>query len=117
MVDEVEPAVLKERLSNGASVQIIDVRHPQHFELAHIPGAENVPFPQLIDRIDEVNFGEYVVCVCPHGESSLQAARLIESYEGFPADASVANLVDGLEAWDGDLVSEVDSDSHHEAPF
>lgn len=117
MVEEVTAAELEDWLAHGESVQMVDVRHPTHFERGHLPGAENVPITHLIDRIEDIPWGETVVCVCPHGESSLQAARLIESYEGFPEEATVANLVDGLDAWEGELVTEGDEGQPSEAPF
>jgi len=48
------------------------------------------------------------VTVCPHGEASVQAARLVGSYRG--VDGPVESLAGGLEAWDGPLERE-DSDA------
>ena len=98
MVDEIEPEELESRIENGDPPQIIDIRNNENFSQGHIPGAENVPFPDLTQRIEEHDWTDDVVVVCPIGESSLQAARLIESYEGF--DGDVANLKDGYRGWD-----------------
>lgn len=38
--------------------------------------SENVPFLKPADRINELDGAERVVTVCPHGEASVQAARL-----------------------------------------
>ena len=37
---------------------------------------------------------------CPHGESSLQAARLLEAYEETDDDTRVLNLADGYDGWE-----------------
>ena len=106
MVEDITPAELHERLADGDDVQVIDVRLPRSFERGHIPGSENVPFPRFARAVAEVEWGTDIVVVCPHGESSLQAARLLESYEGVPDDARVANLVGGLAAWEHELTAE-----------
>lgn len=101
MVDEIEPDELKRRIDEGDAPQIIDIRNPEHFGEGHIPGAENVPFPELTQSIESQDWSDDVVVVCPIGESSLQAARLIESYEGF--DGKVANLDGGYREWKYEL--------------
>lgn len=95
------PETLAARLDDD--VQVVDIRSPAEFERGHIPGAVNVPFADLPGRVASVEWAEEVVVACPLGESSRQAARLIESYEGLPEGATVANLTGGYEAWDGDL--------------
>lgn len=105
MVEEMSPAELKERLDEGADVQVVDIRQPDSFEEGHVPGATNLPIDRFAREIDDHEWGEEVVVVCPVGQSSRQAARLLESYEGVDEDARVANLSGGYEAWDYDLES------------
>ncbi|PSQ28265.1 rhodanese-like domain-containing protein [Halobacteriales archaeon SW_10_68_16] len=106
MVDEMDPEELEERLTRGADVQVIDIRGPDSFAEGHIPGATNVPLGRFAREIEDQEFGDEVVVACPLGESSLQAARLLESYEGVDEETRVANLAGGYEAWDGDLEGE-----------
>lgn len=103
MVEEISPAALHERLERDDDVQVIDIRPPFAFGQGHIPGAVNVPFDRFAREIDELEWTGDVVVACPQGESSLQAARLLESYEGVPDDARIANLAGGYLAWDYDL--------------
>jgi rhodanese-related sulfurtransferase len=103
MVEEMDPATLAEKLAHDEDVQVVDIRPERQFERGHIPGADNLPFPSLPQRVEAVDWDEEVVVACPKGESSRQAARLIESYEGLPADARVCNLTGGYREWDGDL--------------
>lgn len=101
MVDEIEPEELKRRIDEGDSPQIIDIRNAENFAEGHIPGAENVPFPKITQSIEDHNWTDDVVVACPIGQSSEQAARLIESYEGF--DGKVANLKGGYREWEYEL--------------
>jgi thiosulfate/3-mercaptopyruvate sulfurtransferase len=106
MVETMSASELRERLATGADLQVVDTRERTEYEAGHIPGAENLPVPELPDRIDERDWHDEVVLVCEKGISSLQAGRILESYEGVDDDATVANLEGGYEAWDGDLVAE-----------
>ena len=101
MVKQVSSEELKEKIDAGEDVQIVDIRNPQNFAQGHIPGSENVPFVQLTTSIDSYDWREDIVVVCPIGESSEQAARLIESYEG--VDEEVGNLENGITNWEFDL--------------
>lgn len=99
--DEITPAELDDLLESGEEVRIVDIRSPAAFGRGAIPGSENVPFGELPRRVEALAGAERVVTVCPHGEASLQAARLIESYEGLEG-ADVRSLAGGLEAWSRD---------------
>lgn len=101
MVGEVTPVEVKEKLDDE-NAQIIDIRQPGEFEHAHIPGAINVPMTELPKRIDEIEWSDDVTVVCPIGESSVQAARLIGSYEGADADA-VRSMKGGYSEWEYEL--------------
>lgn len=103
MVKEITPEALKRQLDSGEDVQIVDIRQPDDFENGHIAGAENIPFHQFAREVEAHDWGEDIVVVCPMGESSLQAARLLEAYEGVSSDARVANLAGGYDDWDYEL--------------
>lgn len=103
MVEDMTPEALKRRLDDGEPVQVIDIRLPAAFEQGHIPGAENVPFHEFARSVADRDWSDDIVVACPMGESSLQAARLLEAYEGVSADATVSNLVGGYEAWEYEL--------------
>ena len=102
MDGEIDADELASRLEDGAA-RVVDIRSPAAFERGHIPGSENVPFPELIDDVERFDGEEDVVTVCPKGESSVQAARLIAAYEGF--DGRVESLRPGLRGWDGPVES------------
>jgi len=110
-VEEISTDELKRKLDAGENVQIIDIRSPSSFDQGHIPGAENVPMAELHTRIDEIEWGEDVVVACPIGQSSVQAARLISSYEGVGAETSVRSMAGGYNAWEYELETDADSDA------
>jgi len=103
MVEETSPEELHARLEDGADVQVIDVRPERAFRRGHVPGAENVPITRFARAVGEHEWGDDIVVVCPHGESSLQAARLLEAYEGVSDGARVANLSGGYRDWPYEL--------------
>jgi rhodanese-related sulfurtransferase len=101
MVEEIPPEAVKERLDDE-DAQIVDIRQPDEFAAGHIPGAINIPMTELPDHVDEVEWADDVTVVCPIGQSSVQAAKLIGSYEGADADA-VKSMAGGYREWEYDL--------------
>lgn len=104
-------------------VRVVDIRDATSFDRERIPDSENVPFHELPDRVEEFEDADRIVTVCPHGEASVQAARLVASYEG--CEARVESMAGGLEAWGNsyELVSadssgaSADDGSRPDAPF
>jgi rhodanese-related sulfurtransferase len=105
MVGEISAAELHERLNAGKEIQVIDVRSERAYRRGHIPGAENVPITRFTDAIENHDWTGEIVVACPHGKSSLQAARLLEAYEETGEKTRIANLADGYDAWEHGLES------------
>ncbi|MDB2223291.1 rhodanese-like domain-containing protein [Halorubrum ezzemoulense] len=130
MDGEIDPeelsALLDERgdSSPDESLRIVDIRDRRAFDRGHLPDSECIPFPELTNRIAELEGSDRIVTVCPHGVASQQAAQLIGSYEG-TQDARVDSLRGGIEAWEreiGDLPASdepaaSDPDEGPESPF
>lgn len=119
MDGEVSPDEVEELLRDDTPPRIVDIRQPPAFARGHISGSENIPFSELPDRIDTLEDADHIVTVCPHGKASVQAARLIKSYEG-TSNARVESMVGGLEAWTGDTEASVEqatADEGPDAPF
>jgi len=111
MVEELTPAEVNERVENG-DVRVIDTRPPAEYEQGHIPGAINVPLGNLPAKVPEIDWDDRdVVCACPIGESSKQAAMLIGSYEGVEEDVVVASMAGGYDEWEFELESGAAADA------
>lgn len=106
MVEAIDAETLHARLAAGADFQIVDVRPEGAFERGHVPGAVNLPIHRFTEAVDSIEWRSRIVLTCPHGESSLQAARLLEAYEGVDAEATIYNLSDGLSNWPDELETE-----------
>lgn len=114
-MDEISPERVAELLADGDAPTVVDIREPPAFSRGHIPGSLNVPFRRLPDRVAELADADHIVTVCPHGKASVQAAKLIESYEGVD-DAPVESMAGGLSAWEGAIESDADDGEPDEGP-
>jgi len=92
-VPEIDVAELARVLGAGAAV--IDVREPDEYEAAHVPGAQLIPLGTVPDRLDEVPATEGpVYVICAKGGRSYRAA---EFYRSKGIDA--VNVAGGTTAW------------------
>ncbi|MFC6836709.1 rhodanese-like domain-containing protein [Halomarina ordinaria] len=117
MDDEISVDELNALLEDGEDVRLVDIRSRAAFERGHIEGSENIPFAELPSHIEELDGADHIVTICPMGKSSIQAARLIKSYEG-TSGATVESLREGLNGWeyglvDGDSDGDGDEGSGH----
>lgn len=96
--DAMEPVSREElavRIDEG-SVTVIDVRPPDEFALGHLPGAINVPLPELEARAAGFDAGREIVAYCrgPWCVMSFEAVARLRQ-RGFNA----RRLEDGLPEW------------------
>jgi hydroxyacylglutathione hydrolase len=83
-------------LAEEPDLQIVDVRNPAEAEAAGtIPGARNLPLPQLLDHLDDLDPTRPTVVYCAGGYRSSVAASTLAAH-GF---AHVADLIGGHGAW------------------
>lgn len=108
MDGEVDPQEVETLLDEEQPPRVVDIRSSGQFARGHIPGSLNIPFGELPTRVAEIGDADRIVTVCPHGQASVQAARLIKSYEG-TADARVESMSGGLTEWSGPLDTADDS--------
>lgn len=116
MVEEVPPEEVKDQLDDE-DLQVVDTRPAEQYAQGHIPGAINIPFGELPQRIEDVDWSDHVVVACPIGQSSVQAARLIESYEGVEDEARIASMEGGYDQWEYDLETTEEEETADEAPI
>jgi rhodanese-related sulfurtransferase len=115
MDGEISADELAALLEEGADVRVVDIRSPGAYAQGHIPGSVNIPFGELPSRVAELDGAERIVTVCPHGQASVQAARLVGSYEG-TVDAVVESLAPGIEGWAAERNLEPGDPSTEETP-
>ncbi|MDQ6835149.1 MAG: molybdopterin-synthase adenylyltransferase MoeB [Actinomycetota bacterium] len=95
-IDEVDPAVVREQVSNGAVV--IDVREAEEWSTGHIPGAKHVPKSYLESRIEGAapDRDQHVILYCQSGNRSAWAARTLIEDLGY---ANVESMTGGITLW------------------
>jgi molybdopterin/thiamine biosynthesis adenylyltransferase/rhodanese-related sulfurtransferase len=95
-IDEVDPGVVREQLSNG--VVVIDVRETEEWAAGHIPGAKHVPKSYLESRIEGAvpDRSQHVVLYCASGNRSAWAARTLVEDLGYE---NVESMTGGFTLW------------------
>jgi molybdopterin/thiamine biosynthesis adenylyltransferase/rhodanese-related sulfurtransferase len=95
-IDEVDPAVVREQVSNGAVV--IDVREAEEWSTGHIPGAKHVPKSFLESRIEGAasDRDQHVILYCQSGNRSAWAARTLVDDLGYK---NVESMTGGITLW------------------
>lgn len=70
----IEPDAAAELLGEAERAVFVDVRAPDEFRRAHIPGSMLVPMPLLSEALGEVDRRREIVLVCHRGVTSTRAA-------------------------------------------
>jgi len=92
--DSITVKELHERLQEGRGV-LIDVREPNEFALARIPGSALIPLGEVADRLAEIPKDKDVYLHCRTGVRSGKAAKLLRDH-GY---TKVFNVTGGIHAW------------------
>jgi rhodanese-related sulfurtransferase len=91
-VPEIDVAELAKARADGAP--LIDVREPDEYTTAHVPGAVLVPLATVPERLADVPRDGPVYVICAVGQRSRRAA---EFYRSRGVDA--VNVAGGTTAW------------------
>jgi glyoxylase-like metal-dependent hydrolase (beta-lactamase superfamily II) len=81
-IELIEARELAERLDGDEPPFVLDVRDPDEFEASHAPGAVNIPYGELPERVGEVPRDRPVAAICSGGKRSGLAASILRR-EGF----------------------------------
>ncbi|MDE1171987.1 MAG: rhodanese-like domain-containing protein [Verrucomicrobium sp.] len=98
-VGETTVADLKRDLDAGKDFDLIDVREPQEYEIARIPGARLIPLGELPHRIHELDSSREIAVLCKVGGRSAKAAKFLHD-SGF---RKIKNVVGGIDAWSHEI--------------
>lgn len=77
---------------------LVDVRQPEEYRQAHIPGAKLMPLPQLVQSMGRLPGDKELVFYCHSGGRSMAAAAMLDEEGHGPA---IYNLTGGMMSWDG----------------
>jgi rhodanese-related sulfurtransferase len=91
---QVSPAAVAAALQGDARPRLVDVRTPEEFDLARIPGATLIT-EELAHEIMQWPKDTPIVFYCHRGQRSLDAAAYFAGH-GF---ANVRSVTGGIEAW------------------
>lgn len=106
MIAQVRPSQLSAWLNamrtHGEPV-VLDVREPFELAMASVKadGFELITIPMGVipPRLNELDPGQPIACLCHHGGRSMQVAAFLQA-RGF---AHVANIAGGINAWSAEL--------------
>lgn len=100
-----QEALLEHLSGHPDHLFVLDVRTPQEYAEAHVPGAVNVPYDQLASRLAEVPQDKDVVLYCKSGRRA-----------GIAADVLAANGYTRLSHLEGDMSAWVEKGRPVEKP-
>lgn len=93
VVDSLEVDLDTFAAAHAGGAVVIDVRNPDEYETAHVPGAILIPLPELAERQEEIPDADPLYVICAVGGRSLTAAKAL-ARAGYPA-LSVAGGTNG----------------------
>ena len=92
MIQEVSVDELAERLAAGATV--FDVRGPDEYDEAHVPGAVPIPLGTVPDRVADFPTDGEVLVICKSGGRSMRACEFLAAN-----GRTAVNVAGGTMAW------------------
>jgi sulfur-carrier protein adenylyltransferase/sulfurtransferase len=94
-VPDILPVVLAERLEQGESIQLLDVREPVEMQISKLDGSRLISLDDLPRRLADLDPNQETVVYCRVGVRSARAVDILQK-AGF---ANVKNLRGGINAW------------------
>ncbi|MBD2260951.1 molybdopterin-synthase adenylyltransferase MoeB [Pseudanabaena sp. FACHB-2040] len=99
-LSEMTVTELKQVLDSGADdILLIDVRNPNEYEIAQIPGAVLIPLPEIesgsgVEKVKELLNGHKLIAHCKMGGRSAKALGILKQ-----AGITGTNVKGGITAW------------------
>jgi rhodanese-related sulfurtransferase len=95
MIQSISTNDLKERLSQGEKLTIIDVREPDEVAAGMISGAIHIPLGDIPSRYNEIQQQDDIILVCRSGKRSQKAYEFLEA-QGYK---NLFNMDGGMLQW------------------
>lgn len=86
---------LRDRIAEGANLQVVDVRRPGEYSGGHVPGAINITLAHLEQDLATLNSDRPTAVICASGYRSSAATSILER-RGF---SQLFNVVGGTSGW------------------
>jgi adenylyltransferase/sulfurtransferase len=102
-VAEITPRELAARLIEAADLDLIDVREPGEWAIAHLHGARLIPLGTLGAAVGTLDRTREIVVMCRSGQRSASAVQQLQA-AGF---RKVKNLAGGILRWSDDVDARV----------
>src|SRR5499433_70101 len=96
---EITPLELKSKMDRGDEFVLVDVREPEEYAIARIPGSRLIPLSTVPERINELSSADDIVVHCRSGVRSAKAVDFMKQ-AGY---RRVKNLVGGILRWSDDV--------------
>ena len=99
-IPEMSVTELKQLLDSGTNgFVLVDVRDPNEYEIAKIPGAVLIPLPDIeegkgVEKVKEVLNGHKLIALCKVGVRSAKALGILKT-----AGIEGVNVTGGITAW------------------
>ncbi|MFN6563619.1 MAG: molybdopterin-synthase adenylyltransferase MoeB [Nostoc sp. ChiSLP01] len=103
-IQEMTVKDLKELLDSGAKdFVLLDVRNPNEYEIAKIPGSVLVPLPEIengdgVAKVKEILNGHHLIAHCKMGGRSAKALAILKE-----AGIAGTNVKGGITAWSREI--------------
>ena len=97
---EISATELKQRLDGGEDIQIIDVREPNEYEVAHLENSKLIPVGEIGTRVSEIDPARETIVYCQKG--GWRSAEAIGALQRAGFDR-VLNLKGGITAWSDEV--------------
>ncbi|PKR77457.1 rhodanese [Halalkalibacillus sediminis] len=95
---EIDARTVQEKLDQGESLNIIDVREAEEVAAGKIPEADHIPLGLIEFRENELDKNKEYIMVCRSGGRSGKATQYLES-RGY----NVTNMRGGMLDWEGSV--------------
>jgi len=97
-IPEISPRELATRLEQHDDFDLIDVREPYEWNIAHLPTARLIPLGRIPTEMSSLDNSRELVVYCRSGMRSADAARQLRA-----AGFRVSNLAGGILRWSDDV--------------
>lgn len=105
-IRDLSPETLRDYIQNHheKTYRLVDVRQPGEYQMVHIPGAQLIPLPQLLQDLEALPVDQDLIFYCRSGARSSTAAVLASEEE--ITTRPIYNLAGGMLAWEGATVTD-----------